>query len=583
MTFYRSSSLLLILLILCGTTHCAMVHRAARSSSGELSSPQLPAQESAPLLSSHALGQILQGEVESGQIPGYARSTLWKDLQQLYRNRSYRPVWVGTDTSQSQMTVLIESLCSAQTDGFHPSDYPTEKILSSLHAAYGNPKPDLQYLAQLDLLLTYTLLDYGYDLSTGRLDPSLVAPNWHIHPSRESLSRVVHGALQEGRIDEAIQTLRPSHPEYDQLRKALAIYEAIAQQGGWPQIEKGGALKGGDRNPRVIALRKRLATTGDLTPRLGEDDSHYDEAVATGVASFQERHGLKADGVLGPATLKALNVPVEDRILQIKLNMERWRWLPRDLGERYLLVNIPDFQLHAYEKGVETLTMAVVVGQEFNNRATPAFSGSMESVVFSPYWNVPTSIARKEILPKVQEDPEYLEKHNYEMTSRGLIRQRPGPGNALGLIKFLFPNEFSIYLHDTPKKHLFKRHSRAYSHGCIRVQKPVELAMYVFNDESTWTEKRIRRLMHGGRSQSVRLPKEVPVYILYLTTFVRDGRVHFREDLYGQDKVIIETLRDQSIHTNASHVHHLCQALNETVKGKRMSHGGGHPMLKSGL
>jgi L,D-transpeptidase YcbB len=268
----------------------------------------------------------------------------------------------------------------------------------------------------------------------------------------------------------------------------------------------------------------------------------FDDGLASAVAQFQARHGINVDSALGKETLDALNVPAEYRLGQIAANLERHRWLPRSLGARYIYVNVPAFQLEAFDKGEPVLEMKVIVGQEYEDKATPVFSDSMETVVFRPYWNVTPDIQAKEIEPKLASDPGYLAENDMEYWNDGgarRIRQRPGPKNSLGFVKFLFPNDFNIYLHDTPNHELFGKDVRAFSHGCIRVEKPAELAQWVLG----WDASRVEQAMReGDDNQSVKLPKKIPVYITYGTAYLRDGQLYFGNDLYHRDDALVKAM-----------------------------------------
>lgn len=355
-------------------------------------------------------------------------------------------------------------------------------------------------------------------------------------------------------------SMADTHPAHERLQQALERYETIAQQGGWPEIPDGDLLEVGDSSDRVIPLRERLAATGDLPEAAASEAAPvYDEPLAEAVRHFQERHGLTVDGILGSNTVAALNVPVEERIQTIELNLERWRTVPDTLGERYVLVNIPEFRLRAYEDGREVERMDVIVGAEYDGRATPVFQDEMEHVIFSPYWNIPQSIAEEEILPEARRDRSYLVENEYEIVSNYgpdaevydtydtdlarvasgelKLRQKPGPENALGLVKFMFPNEYAIYLHGTPEDQLFEEAERDFSHGCIRVERPADLAAFVLSRKSEWTPSRIDQAMHDGEWQQVDLDEHVPVYILYFTAFAdEDGTIQFRRDIYGHDE-----------------------------------------------
>jgi murein L,D-transpeptidase YcbB/YkuD len=273
----------------------------------------------------------------------------------------------------------------------------------------------------------------------------------------------------------------------------------------------------------------------------------FDDGLAAEIAQFQARHGINVDSALGKETLDALNVPVEYRLGQIAANLERHRWLPRQLGSRYIYVNVPAFHLTAYDNDQPALEMKVIVGQEYEDKATPVFSDSMETVVFRPYWNVTPDIQAKEIEPKLASDPGYLEENDMEYWNEGgnrRIRQRPGPKNSLGFVKFLFPNDFNIYLHDTPNHELFDKDVRAFSHGCIRVEKPAELAQWVLG----WDAGRVEQAMREGKdNQATKLPKKIPVYIAYGTTYVRDGQLYFGNDLYHRDDQLVKAMAQGAV------------------------------------
>ena len=293
-----------------------------------------------------------------------------------------------------------------------------------------------------------------------------------------------------------------------------------------------------DSAPRVPTRRD----SARRTPALRPGEALYDDRLAGAVAQFQARHGIVVDSILGEQTVESLNLPAEYRLGQIAANLERHRWLPPALGARYILVNVPAFRLEAYEGGRPTLTMNVVVGEEFEDRATPTFADSMSQVVFRPYWNVPDEIAEKEIYPKSEADPDYWERNRFEtVTERGKtrVRQKPGEENSLGLVKFLFPNEFAIYLHDTPEKETFKQDIRAASHGCIRLEKPDQLAQWVLG----WDAARVQQAMHAGPDdQEVNLTRKIPVYIAYFTAYNRDGQLFFGNDVYDRDQTIVQAV-----------------------------------------
>ncbi len=324
---------------------------------------------------------------------------------------------------------------------------------------------------------------------------------------------------------------------YRGLKEQLSNYYKIAQSGGWPAISATSTkLKKGSSSPEVTALKKRLSLTGDMPA--GDTSVIYTDTLDTGIKNFQQRHGISPTGKLDEATLKELNVPAITRLQQILMNMDRMRWVASEPKGHLIVVNIPEFILHMYEGANKVFDIVVVVGKEGHN--TMMFNGDLNQVVFSPYWNVPSSIVRNEILPAIERNSNYISSQNMEIVSNDgelpVIRQKPGPGNALGRVKFLFPNSFNIYFHDTPSKSLFEKDKRAFSHGCIRLQEPEKLANYVLRNQPEWTPEKIREAMDSGEEKFVKVKDPIPVIITYYTAWVdENGKMNFREDIYGHD------------------------------------------------
>ena len=324
---------------------------------------------------------------------------------------------------------------------------------------------------------------------------------------------------------------------YGQLKDQLSKYFQIAKQGGWPLIsttEK--KIKKGMTLPEIPSIKKRLLITGDL--QINDTSQVFNDTLEAGVKVFQSRHGYTPDGVINENILKEMNVPVGRRIEQLLINMNRIQWMPAQPKGKMILVNIPEFVLHVRDGQNKVFDMPVVVGKEGHN--TMMFTGDLNQVVFSPYWNVPESIVEKEILPEIDKNPNYLEEQDMEITGQEngfpVIRQRPGAKNSLGKVKFLFPNSFNIYFHDTPAKSLFNKDKRAYSHGCIRLSDPVKMANYLLKDQPQWTPERIQDAMNSGTEKFVKLKDPIPVFISYFTAWVDEkGSLHFAEDIYGHD------------------------------------------------
>ena len=325
---------------------------------------------------------------------------------------------------------------------------------------------------------------------------------------------------------------------YKLLKDQLGNYYDIAKKGGWPAINAAKkSYKKGETAPEIVTMKQRLQITGDMPA--GDTSQVFNDSLELGVKSFQQRHGYTPDGVVTAALIKDMNISVEKRIQQLLINMDRMRWMPNRPSGNLILVNIPEFVLHVMDGDKKVFDMPVVVGKEGHN--TVMFTGDLNQVVFSPYWNVPQSIVEKEILPAMAKNPDYLASQNMEITGEedGLpvIRQLPGPKNSLGKVKFLFPNSFNIYFHDTPAKSLFEKDKRAYSHGCIRLSDPEKMAEYLLRHNPEWTPEKIREAMNSGKEKYVKLKDPVPVFISYYTAWVDEsGRLNFREDIYKHDE-----------------------------------------------
>lgn len=480
-----------------------------------------------------------------------------------YVQRDYRAGWLDAEGKPlPAANELVKALGEADREGLQPSDYDRaqlRKLLDGLQK--GNGSPDARQLANVDLLLTDTYLKYASHVLSGRLAPRKVDPDWAIKPRSRNLATVLQDALSSGQIGESLQALAPKNKGYVQLRETLQRYRKIEQQGGWPTVTSAN-LASGAQGPQVRALRTRLLASGDLSGGEAEKNGGYDKAVADAVRRFQKRHGLPETGAVNAATQAALNVPVSERIRRVELNMERWRWLPDDFGSRYILVNIPSFKMSVFENGKLVIESKVVVGRE--ERQTPTFTANMAYLVLSPKWYVPRSIAVKDKLPQLKRNPNALAKQNiriYDSAGRQVnpgsvnwkavsannfsyqLRQDAGPRNALGGIKFMFPNPYNVYLHDTPSRELFSRNQRTYSSGCIRISNPVELAEYLLKHDSRWNRDTILAASTSGKQRVVNLPQQMPVYLLYWTAWVdENGQVQFRDDIYNRDKPLVRAL-----------------------------------------
>lgn len=483
-------------------------------------------------------------------------------LPRFYQLQNYRPVWIQNSSIAPQASAFIDIISNAENEGLKTTDYHLEEIRASLKLLSTTQlDTSTQNLADLDLLLTDAFLLYVSHLINGRIDPEDVDFSWVKNYNTIDFTKILSLGTDTNQLQNTLDNLQK--PEYRNLRKALIQYKIIQANGGWLYIPSGTKIERGKRDERVKLLRKRLTISGDLGKDLPDNGNLYDDNLINAVKNFQLRHGLDNDGIVGPSTLEALNVPVDKRIDQIKINMERYRWLPKDLGSRNIQVNIPDFQLRVVQNGKTVMSMPVVVGKPYWN--TPLFSAEMTYLILNPDWNIPRSIALEETLPKIRSDAQYVTRHNikvyrdwnssevdpttidwskFNANNFNLrFRQVPGPYNPLGRIKFLFPNPYNVYLHDTPLKHLFKKAQRNFSHGCIRVEDPLRLAEFVLSSKPGWTKEKIQAGIKMGRTQSIELPEPIPVYLFYFTSWVEDdGTIQFRKDIYGRDKELEQAL-----------------------------------------
>jgi murein L,D-transpeptidase YcbB/YkuD len=430
-------------------------------------------------------------------------------LPLFYTRRGLQPAWSETDAR-----ALAGAIRTAGDDGLNPADYH----LAAIETLHGEPR---------DLLLTDAFFLLGSHLLSGRVDPVTIEPTWCLEPRTADLVPALETALETHDVAATLARFRPAHPGYRQLREALEAYRRLPP---WLPVERGATLRPGSSGPRLAQLVARLAASGELTGA----HSSFDAGVGIAVRRFQRLHGLEEDGVVGPRTLRELNVSRDDRIRQLELNLERWRWLPATLGERHVVINLPQFELSIVERERAVASMRIIVGKDFDHR-TPVFTSVIERIVFSPCWNVPDSIADRELWPKQRRDPAFFEREHVQVMANGRLRQAPGPWNALGLIKFDLPNRYAVYLHDTPARELFDRSMRTFSHGCIRLEKPVDLAAYLLPG---WTPERIVTESKTGVEHTVNVPAPLMVHVLYWTALVDQGELRFAPDIYDRDPAL---------------------------------------------
>lgn len=456
-----------------------------------------------------------------------------KDITNFYKGRNYAYAWYDDKGMIEPANNLYNLIQNIRDEGI-PDSIPYKTALTTLmESEEGNEKT----APMVELMLTSQYLAYAKNVWVGLSEQQSLATEWLLPRKKISSGQLLDSLVNGNNVLEN----SPVYRQYGLLKNYLKKYNDIKALGEFTVIKaEKKTYQQGDSSIIISAIRERLFTLGDLITN--DQSAIFDASLQDAVKIFERRLGYKEDGIINAALLSEMNYPIDKRIEQILVNMERSRWVPVQPGNNYLVINIPEFKLHVYENDSVAWSMDVVVGKY--QHKTVIFNGDMKYIVFSPYWNIPASIMKKETLPAIKRDPNYLAKHNMEWNN-GSIRQKPGPDNSLGLVKFLFPNSHSIYLHDTPAKSLFNENSRAFSHGCIRLSEPRKLAIYLLRNDTTWTEKKITEAMTKGVEKYVTLKNPVPVFIAYFTTWVdKEGKLNFRNDIYNRNtrlaKMILE-------------------------------------------
>jgi murein L,D-transpeptidase YcbB/YkuD len=483
-------------------------------------------------------------------------------LPELYEKNGFQPLW----TNPQNVEDLFNAVKNIENDGLQPNDYHFDQIenLRSQIDSSGTADPAL--LADFDMLLTDSLIRLCYHLFFGKVDPETHNPHWNLAVQIEDDAPVtfMQEALDGGKLAQEIDSLNPQNIVYEEFKAALKKYNDIKARGGWEPVPAGPTLKKGMQDNRVLLLRKRLQIIGDL-PAESADSAIFDDQLEQAVMQFQRRHFLTADGAVGKQTLDALNVPVKAKIDQIRINLERLRWVLHAIEGQFVIVDIAGFEVFVYKDNQILWTSRVQVGKPY--RRTPVFKSEIKFLVLNPTWTVPPGILAKDILPAVKKDPNYLKDRNIAVIDRRgrivtqdtinwskysarnfpyQLRQEPGPRNALGLIKIIFPNDHLVYIHDTPSKSLFDRTERAFSSGCIRTEKPFELAEILLNDPEKWNQQSFKQVIDSRKTQTVILPKPVPVLLFYWTIDPEpDGSVRFKTDPYKRDAVVLKGLNGE--------------------------------------
>lgn len=498
------------------------------------------------------LERAVRGE-RSGRIPLH----LHEIVLDFYEDRAFEPAWVRNGVVSTRAHALVDALGSLSDHGLDPEHYvpyQLDEVLNALQRHHGTPEDAVE----AELALTESLALATSHLLAGRVDPLAIHPEWTAtsRPAELLEAMVAMATARDSAIAESLAALAPRHEQYTALQQALARYRDLERSGGWSPLGEGPALGRGAKGERVRRLRRRLEVEGDL------DDSRsnlFDAELEVAVRRFQHRMGLSSHGTVDRRTREEFDVPAAVRVRQLELTLERWRWLPEDLGVRHVLINIAGYWVRVFDHGEEVFEMRAIVGKR--NRQTPVFSDAIRHVVLNPRWSVPVTIARRDILPKAIANPEFVSLHGFEVFDRTgtridassvdwtavdrkrfpyYLRQRSGPENALGSMKFMFPNEHDVYLHDTPNRELFESTERAASSGCIRLERPLDLAQFLLGDP--WDHEALEDALANPAMRTLDLPVPVAVHLQYWTVWVDDGTVHFRHDIYGHDRHLAAAL-----------------------------------------
>jgi murein L,D-transpeptidase YcbB/YkuD len=477
-----------------------------------------------------------------------------------YESLDYKPLWEKTKNRADLVDILEDSYF----EGLDPEDYHFEFIKSYNEEVKSGMEIDPDEKAKADIIMTDALLTYSLHMIQGKVNPAELDPNWNYSENKipDNVEIKILHRLQAESLKEGIDNIRSQMRMYHQLKYWFARYDSIQKVDGEIKMIQypGSPLRLGDSSPIVGEIKRSLSNYSNELSY--DDDDHFDETLESAIKEFQAENGLKDDGIAGKGTFSAMNIPISERLDIIRINMERCRWVNNHIPQNFILVNIADYNLYLYEDLEIVYRCRVVVGKQHHE--TPVFNSDIKYVVFNPTWTVPYSISSKEILPKLKKDPSYLQDRNMTLLKGGnevdpasvdfnkysknnfpfTIRQEPGPNNALGMVKFIFPNKHAVYLHDTPSKSYFGKTDRAYSHGCVRVHNPMILAELLLADKG-YDQEKIASTLKTKELKNVYLTEPLPVMLMYLTSYQEDGKIYFYKDVYGRDKMILKELREE--------------------------------------
>ena len=536
------ATLVIFLLLAFGSLVSAQTQQAIQPAADEQPVPQLS-----------ELSQQIKKVLSTGlmAVAGNANAERFEGIAAHYQQNAFKPIWLVDQLPTQKARDAVEILLNAADHGLNPQDYEANALFQKL----GARGPDT--LVDLEVNLSRAVVAYAQHLNAGRLDPKAVNREIVIYPKAVASNAILDRLRNTNSIQIFLRLLAPHTDRYERLRIALNAYKLISAKGGWSVVREGEVIKPGSvvAEDRLVALRKRMIEAGHLKENTSVGEN-YDDVLVQAVKDFQLHHGLEPDGAIGPQTLAQMNTGIEKRIRTMELNLERRRWMQNDYGRYYVFANLAD-QVVKLVRDEKTIHAELIqVGQTFHR--TPVFSDVMEYIELNPYWNVPYSISTKEYLPKLKANAGALVSQNIKVLRDGKIvspfsipwnsysrkyfpvrlRQDSGKKNALGRVKFMFPNKFNVYIHDTPSKYKFKKASRYFSHGCLRLKDPLVMAEKILGPEG-WSRKKIDGVIRGGNRRVVRLKTKIPVHVTYLTAWVnKDGAVHFRRDIYGRDKIL---------------------------------------------
>ncbi len=479
-------------------------------------------------------------------------------LLEVYQGHDFAPYW----TRPARVRELMDLIQNAADHGLMPADYNIDQLHQVLQRRMARPSAEIE--AEADILLTESLLRYGYHRRFGKVKGSTLDPDINFRREsflQQSTSVTVEQALESSSLTDFIQMAAPSGPVYQHLQARLAVYRDMADTGGWPTVADDPVLRIGDNDPRVSDIRKRLAATGRIKDHGDLNSTLFDQALKNAVKGFQLRHRLGQDGIVGQQTIAALNVPVEHRINQLRTSLERLRWVNQEAVDTMVVVNIAGFRAFYFKDGALEWETRAQVGKHY--RQTPVFRGDIAYLEFNPTWTIPPGILRNDTLPAIKRDPNYLASKNirvidnkgtivdpatvnwnkYKTSVPYTLRQDPGPNNALGTVKFIFPNKHFVFMHDTPHPELFSHKERSFSSGCIRIQDPLKMAELVLNDPVKYNRSALEDVVNSRETQRIRPSPKMPVIIVYLTASVNaDGKVRFYKDIYNRDQKVLDAL-----------------------------------------